>query len=388
MVLRPIASLLGKNGMLGRGLESLIPPHSPDNLKNEGRAPQEMNLNNSTDFASMNLQQENTRLTPPEIPSRDPFVGGHMKPAYESGMGKSIGKARDLEVSPVFHIETAKITPNPEQPRRNFDPEALHDLARSIAEFGVLQPLLVSKVEHETESGQDVSYQLIAGERRLRAAEIAGLERVPVIIRKPSPPKEQLEMAIIENLQREDLNPIEAARAFSRLQDEFRLTQREIATRLGKSRESIANTMRLLSLPTVVQEALTQGKLNESQGRMLLMVSSPRDQEKLFDEILKSNLSVRELRNKIKQVAKMKEEAGSAPYEMDDYEDPEIIDLKEQLELFFGAPVTIKKSGGSGKIMIDFYSPEELKGIALKLAKNGAEGGDDMDEGYSDDFVI
>lgn len=375
--------------MLGRGLESLIPPHSSDNLKNEGQAPKEMNLNNSADLASANLrenlQEEAARPPlPPEIPSREPV----RPPVVKQIVAKDADREKLEGTSPIFHIEIAKIFPNPEQPRRNFDPEALRDLAYSIREFGVLQPLLVSKIEHETESGQDVSYQLIAGERRLRAAELAGLERVPVIVKKLAPPRQQLEMAIIENLQREDLNPIEAARAFSRLQDEFRLTQREIATRLGKSRESIANTMRLLSLPSSVQEALTQGKLNESQGRMLLMVSSPREQEKLFGEILRSNLSVRELRHKIKQASAMEKAASVAPDEMDDYEDPEIVDLKEQLELFFGAPVTIKKSGNSGKIMIDFYSPEELKGIALKLAKGAYEDGEDVGGGYADDFVI
>lgn len=399
--------------MLGKGLESLIPPQSSENPKVNGQALPDGSIELAhADFGTSALP----RIRPPEVPRRTISNAGILgrKPVsrqdsaskketetashrhnlsrgeapadYERG---SLQKERHLtHEAAIFHIELTKIKPNPEQPRRNFDPEALKELANSIREFGVLQPLLVSKIERETDGGQEVEYQLIAGERRLRAAELAGMTQVPVFVRKPISRREQLELAIIENLQREDLNPIEAARAFSRLQDEFRLTQREIASRLGKSRESIANTLRLLSLPSSVQLALEGGKLNESQGRMLLMVENPGEQERLFNEILSNKLSVRELRNKIKHVAKLasaeQKSDGVEPFE--EYDDPEVTDLREQLETFFGAPVTIRKQGESGRIVIEFYSPEELRGIAMKLAKSTDS--EESDQGYLDEFVV
>lgn len=372
--------------MLGRGLESLIPPQPPGSPRDEGGQRPE----NIPELAQVNFVPEiPIRPQPPEVPKRIiPETPTPRRPVAKQASA-SINN-RELS-GPIFHIELAKIVPNPLQPRHHFEPDALRDLASSIREFGIIQPLLVSKVELETEHGQDVEYQLIAGERRLRAAEMAGLTQVPVIVRGPASRKEQLELAIIENLQREDLNSIEEAKAFARLQDEFNLTQREISTRIGKSRESIANTLRLLSLPTSVQLAIQDGKLNESQGRMLLMVSNPSEQERLFSEILNNKLTVRELRKKIRTVAKVTAEEHKLDEVelMDEYEDPEVVDLKEQLETFFGAPVTIKKQGAagvSGKIVIDFYSPEELRGIALKLAKSGNS--DDLDSDYGDEFVV
>ncbi|MDP1689171.1 MAG: ParB/RepB/Spo0J family partition protein [bacterium] len=372
--------------MLGRGLESLIPPQ-PSSNQNDVVQNTESNSHEPT---RVNFTPDNIiRPAPPEVPKR---IISETPVPRRPVVKQASTSTNNRELSgPIFHIELAKIVPNPLQPRHNFEPEALRELASSIREFGIIQPLLVSKVELETEHGQDVEYQLIAGERRLRAAEMAGLTQVPVIVRGPASRKEQLELAIIENLQREDLNSIEAAKAFARLQDEFNLTQREISTRLGKSRESIANTLRLLSLPTSVQLAIQDGKLNESQGRMLLMVTNPVEQERLFSELLNNKLTVRELRKKIRTVAKVSaEEQKLDEVElMDEYEDPEVVDLKEQLETFFGAPVTIKRqgiTGASGKIVIDFFSPEELRGIALKLAKSGNS--DDLDGDYGDEFVV
>lgn len=385
---------MGKNGMLGRGLESLIPPNqsSYDEHGSE-QAPQdgnnsELRTPNFELEEKQNIREQNLAdlkrdpLPPPAIPQNRERMA-------RQAPSVSFKKVNTSETSPVFHIEIAKIKPNPEQPRSHFGEESLLELANSIREFGILQPLLVSKIERDTEGGADVEYQLIAGERRLRAAELAGMAQVPVIIRKPISKREQLELAIIENLQREDLNAIEAARAFARLQDEFHLTQREIASRLGKSRESIANTLRLLSLPSSVQLAIQSGTLNESQGRMLLMVSNPGEQERLFDDILESNLSVRELRHRIKLVTKEvspEKQKGDEAELLEEYDDPEVSDLKDQLETFFGAPVTIKKQGESGRIVIEFYSPEELRGIALKLAKSTES--HELDSGYSDEFVI
>ena len=325
--------------MLGKGLESLIPPSD----------------NNESDE---NISRSEAPATPaiPQPP----------KPA----------STKDA----IFHIEVDLIEPNPEQPRRDFNEEALHELASSIREFGVIQPIVVSKVEQVTAYGQTVSYRLIAGERRWRASKLAGLTTIPAIIRQSDVRREQLELAIIENLQRENLNPIESARAFARLQDEFRLTQREIATRLGKSREVVANTIRLLNLPTFIQEAIVQNLVNESQGRLLLTVTDIGSQERLFQELLRSNLSVRELRSKIQEAnAPLITPPVSSPV------DHEILVAMEQLELLLGTPVKVERSGETGKIVINFFSPEELRGIISRLTPQEKTSEDSVDhfEGFT-----
>lgn len=275
----------------------------------------------------------------------------------------------------IFHIEVSKIKPNPHQPRRDFDEEALKELAASIQEFGILQPLVVSKIERDTETGRDVEYLLIAGERRLRAAQMLGWERVPVIIRSTVHKSDQLEMAIVENLQRTNLSPIETARAYAKLQDEFGLTQREVAARIGKGRETIANTLRLLNLPTDIQDAISKNQINESQGRLLLMIDDPKEQRRLFEELVNRTMSVRELRSRIHAKRSSKEHTD-APTSVD----PVIKTLEEELQELLGARVKIdpprpggdarpgkEKIGEAGKIIISFYSPEEIEGIIQKL---------------------
>lgn len=268
--------------------------------------------------------------------------------------------------SAIFHIEVDKIIPNRHQPRRHFDQESLRELAVSIREFGVLQPLIVSKIEEETEAGTRVSYELIAGERRLMAAKLAGLERVPAIVRNISYDRERLELAVIENLQREDLDPIETARAYAHLQDEFRLTQREIAARIGKSREAVANSVRLLQLPSEVQDALSRRLISESQGRLLLAVDDIAEQRAVFENLLKNAMTVRELKSHIER-RRITRAAVAPPDSGPPALDPEAQALKERLETFLGAPVSVQKNGESGKITISFYSGEELNSIIEKL---------------------
>ncbi|OGY59476.1 MAG: hypothetical protein A3H06_01815 [Candidatus Colwellbacteria bacterium RIFCSPLOWO2_12_FULL_44_13] len=270
------------------------------------------------------------------------------------------------EIGAVFHLEVEKIFPNPQQPRRSFDEEALRELASSIREFGILQPLIVSKIEKEVENGTQIEYQLIAGERRLLAAKMIGLERVPAIIRKVSADREKLELAVIENVQRDDLNPIESARAYAKLQDEFKLTQREIASRVGKSREYIANAVRLLNLPSGIQDAVAEGKINESQARLLLGISELADQEMLFQSIIRDNLSVREVKTRIRGLVTKEKDEKSRPEIT-----PEIQLLKERLETFLGTKVDVRQNGETGKITINFYSAEELQGIIEKVTKEG-----------------
>lgn len=272
---------------------------------------------------------------------------------------------------PVFHIEVDKITPNPYQPRKNFDPEALNELANSIREYGILHPLVVTKIEKILPTGTEVEYQLISGERRLIAAKLAGLERVPAIIKIAPTERERLELAIIENIQRENLNPVETARAYVKLQEQFGLTQREIAVRVGKSRESVANTMRLLNLPTFAQEALSGGKINESQARLLLMVSDIKEQQLVFNDLISNNLSVRELKNRIKVSKKelLDEPADQSRVSEKIKIDPEIVSLEEQLMEILGTKVKVQTEGEGGKLTINFYSKEELQGIIDKLVR-------------------
>lgn len=268
----------------------------------------------------------------------------------------------------VFLIEVEKIKPNPFQPRKHFDEESLKELAASIREFGIIQPIIISKIEHEVEDGTKVEYQLIAGERRLMAAKMIGMERVPAIVRRVSQKAEQMELAIVENLQRANLNPVETARAYARLQDEFGLTQREVATRLGKSRESIANTLRILNLPSEIQDAVVKNQINESQARLLLAIDDMAQQMAIFNELIKNNLSVRELRGRIKVMASGGKSSEILHKQSSD--DPEIFHFQEQLSELLGAPVKIDPPTGGdkgGKIVISFYSPEEIQGIIQKL---------------------
>ena len=259
----------------------------------------------------------------------------------------------------VFQIEVEKIFPNPHQPRRYFDEDALNELANSIREFGIIQPLVATKILEETEIGTDVTYQLIAGERRLMAAKKVGLRTVPVVIRRVSLDRERLELAIIENIQRENLNPLEAARGYARLQDEFGLTQREIAIRIGKSRETIANTLRLLNLPSEIQQALSEGKINESHARLLLQISDISRQKDMFQSILRVKPSVRALK------ATMRRDKASSTHH---YLNPELISLQSRLEEFLGTKAEINDDGGKGKITINYYSAEELSALINRLS--------------------
>ncbi len=269
------------------------------------------------------------------------------------------------QLDPIFHIEVDKIKPNPFQPRRHFDEEALKELASSIQEYGILHPLVVTKVETPSEFGTSVEYQLISGERRLMASKLVGLERVPAIVRVAPTDRERLELAIVENIQRENLNPIETARAYAKLQDQFGLTQREIAVRVGKSREVVANAIRLLNLPSPVQDAVSRGQINESQGRLLLMLPDLREQQGLFDDLMRENLSVRELRNRIMT----RRNASLVMSDVVVSTDPETSRVEEQLREVLGTKVKLQKEGEGGKLTINFYSKEELEAIINKLTQ-------------------
>ncbi len=338
---------------LGRGLESLIPPignNKPGQRDSFSDNPSRRNAG-GTDKESAG----GTRL------SAENFgTAGFSETKNKQEIDRETFSNKKFADS-IFMLEVEKIKPNPLQPRRTFDEEALRELSASIREHGVIQPLIVSKIEQEIDNGTIVEYQLIAGERRLIASKMAGLERVPAIIRHIGKDIENLELAIIENLQRSDLNPIEAARAYARLQDEFRLTQREIAVKMSKSREAIANALRLLNLPSDIQESIEQGKMSESQARLLLAVPDLAEQRRLFLELTEHKLSVRDLKSKISRSSGTKISAGDTGV------DPELSDLEERLSAYFGTKVKIERSEKGGKIVINFYSPEEITGIIEKI---------------------
>ena len=271
-------------------------------------------------------------------------------------------KINEKRKESVFWIELDKIKPNPFQPRREFEEGALKELAESIREYGVLQPIVVTRKEtsaSDERAGFTVEYELLAGERRLRASKLVGLPHVPAIIRADTADKSKLELALVENLQREDLNPIEKARAFKQLIEQFDLRQTDVAEKIGKSREVVANTLRLLNLPEEMQQAVAVGNITEGHTRPLLMLSGhPEDQQQLFQNILSSNLSVREAELKARIIAKDRARAAL---------DPETRMLQERLENALGTRVHIDRKGPKGKISIEFFSEEELKSISEKI---------------------
>jgi len=249
----------------------------------------------------------------------------------------------------ILKVSPDRIVINPQQPRMHFSESALNDLAESIKQHGIIQPLVVTK------KGND--FELIAGERRLRSARLVGLQEVPVIVRAEKEQK-KLELALIENLQREDLNPLESANAYQRLINEFNITQEEVAKKVGKARSSIANTLRLLSLPLAIQEALAVGKISEAHAKYLLGLEGESKQLNMLKKILRQNLTVAETDQEIKRLG------GTKAAKQKDYFDRA---REEELSEFLATKVEIKRQGKGGKLIIDFYSEEELSGIIKKI---------------------
>jgi ParB family chromosome partitioning protein len=264
----------------------------------------------------------------------------------------------------IFWVEVDRIKPNPFQPRKTFDEAALRSLAESIRSYGVLQPLTVTRREIEKpEEGIAVEYELIAGERRLRAAKIAGLREVPVVIRtSEDSDRMKLEIAIIENLQREDLNPVDRALAFKRLADEFGLKHAEIGKRVGKSREYVSNTLRILALPKEMQDALQGGQISEGHTRPLLMLMDRvAEQTTLFKDILMKKLTVRDSEQLARRIATDRARKGDLT--------PELLLLERELQEKLGTNVRIEKKDNGGKVLIDFYSVEDLAHIRDMISK-------------------
>jgi ParB family chromosome partitioning protein len=293
------------------------------------------------------------------------------------GLGKGLGslipdsvaEAVNQKRENIFYVEVGKIQPNPDQPRTDFDQEALAELSRSIRKYGVLQPLLVSKLEEDLPRGRAVRYQLIAGERRWRASQMAGLPQVPVIIRDDIAPADtpdkskRLEVALIENLQRADLNAMEQAEAYARLATEFGLKQQEIADKVGKSREAVANIIRLLNLPKYIKDAVRAGTINGTMARALLSFKDEAAQRQAYETALTGHFSTKDMESvasTAKAVTGRRKKAHNAIFE----------DLMKNLQDRLGAPVLIRTAGSTGKagqIVIRFATLEELNTVVKKI---------------------
>ena len=255
----------------------------------------------------------------------------------------------------VLQIEIDRVSPNPYQPRQSFDQSKLDELARSIAEKGVIQPITVREV--------DDAYELIAGERRLRAAKQAGFHTIPAMVRSISSPEEMMELSLIENIQRDDLNPIHEARAYLRLLEECRLTQEEIATRVGKNRSSVANTLRLLRLPEEVQKHVLSDEISMGHARALLALEDRTEQTTLCKQIVQKGLSVRKVEQLIKNRFKDVREGPRAPRKSAD-----LLAVEEIMQRMLGTRINISQGQHKGKIEIEFYSTDDLNRI-LDLLK-------------------
>lgn len=263
----------------------------------------------------------------------------------------------------VFWIDIEKIVPNPYQPRREFDEDRLKALAESIRQYGVLQPLVVTRADVEKPGGGlDSRYELIAGERRLRASKLIGLKNVPAVIRAGEETDSmKLELAIIENLQREDLNAIDRAKAFDQLVKEFGLGHGEISAKIGRSREYVSNSIRLLLLPEPIQQAVIDKEITEGHARALLMVNDrPAERDTLFKEIVLKKTSVRIAEQLARRIAVDKVRKKDKT--------PEMIEIEKSLTETLGTRVVIENRPQGGRLLIEFFSPEDLSHIVAALA--------------------
>ncbi len=285
--------------------------------------------------------------------------------AQECAKMLAMTEQSDFYNNAVFWVEVDRISPNPFQPRREFDIDRLNDLAESIRQYGILQPLVVSRQEIQSSNGGlSVEYELLAGERRLRASKIAGLAQVPVLIRAAEDTnKMKLEIAIIENLQREDLNPLDRAKAFKQLVDDFNMKHTEVAKKIGKSREYVSNTLRLLNLPENMQQALVSRQITEGHTRPLLMlIDRPQEQQTLFKEITIKKMTVREAERAARTIATDRARKQDLP--------PELASLERELTETLGTRVQIEKRENGGKVRIDFFNDDDIRNL-LKIVQSG-----------------
>jgi len=278
------------------------------------------------------------------------------KPALGRGLSALLPGKDDVPRGTQREAEIGQLRPSRFQPRRDFSEGALADLAQSIREQGIVQPIVVV--------GRSEGFEIVAGERRWRAAKLAGLERVPIVVREHTSDRELLELALVENLQREDLNALEAAEAYARLREEFQLTQDQIADRVGKERATVANSLRLLKLSAIVKDRVRSGELSAGHARALLALASVDDQERLAEEIIRRALSVRQTE---KRAATM---AAGDKVVRDKRRDPFTRDAEEKLSRRLQTKVRIVRKRRGGRIELSYGSEEELIGLFENLMKN------------------
>lgn len=257
-----------------------------------------------------------------------------------------------LKDEKFINLDIDQLKPNPLQPRKNFDDESINDLARSMQKSGVLQPVLVVP--------QEDHYRIILGERRWRAAQRAGLKKIPAIIRQ-MPREQQLEASLIENLQREDLNPLEIAKAYQRMIQELNYTQQEVAEKVSKDRASVANYIRLLKLPPEIQDMVAQNKISMGHARALLSIENPELQRKICRDVVKKNFSVRELEKKISSAQ------HSTPSKPASSLDPDLLALQEELLKLLGTKVSISGNQKKGVLKIYYFSLDDLNRVYEKI---------------------
>jgi ParB family transcriptional regulator, chromosome partitioning protein len=276
---------------------------------------------------------------------------------FQQEDASQVGDAQSQNItSGILMVPVEQIVPNPRQPRSHFDPSTLAELAASIKEHGIIQPLLVSRDDFGT------GYILIAGERRWQASKLAGLTEVPVIVRQTSD-QQKLELALIENVQRADLNPLEEANAYRQLSDEFELSHEQIAQRVGKSRVAVTNTLRLLKLPDMVQQALVDGRVSEGHARALLALTTPQAMEAAMRTVIAQELTVRQTEELVRKLSG--EKPAHAPRSGPS---PDTLALEERIRHSLGTKVSLKPgSKGNGSLTLFFYSEEELNALLSRL---------------------
>ena len=267
----------------------------------------------------------------------------------------------------IYWVAVDKIKPNPFQPRKEFNEDALKSLAESIRQYGLLQPLTVTRKDVERpDGGLESEYELIAGERRLRAAKLIGLKELPVVIREGESDLTKLELAIIENLQREDLNAIDRAKAIKQLIDEFGISQSEAAAKIGKSREYVSNSLRLLTLPEDMQNAIIGKEITEGHARALLALNDrPQERETLFKEIILKRLPVRQAERIARSIAQERVRKYHR-------KPPEMVEIEKSLTEQLGTRVIIETNAEGGRLLIDFFSTEDLSHLVDALAAKAA----------------
>lgn len=269
------------------------------------------------------------------------------------GTRKALSGIPDVKEGRVLEVPVGDIVPNPHQPRHTFSEEKLTELSDSIREKGILQPLIVTE--------KNGKYELIAGERRLRASKMAGLSKVPVLVREYAE-GDKLEWAIIENVQRHDLNVLEEARAYRKLSEEFGLSQEAIAKKMGKSRSGVANILRLLTLPLEIQKAIEEEKISEGHAKVLLSVDNPEKQRALFERILKDNLTVRQTEEQMRSLS-----TSSRVPTRSFNQDPQLKAVEDELREVLGTKVSVTKQGGGAKVVIECYSKDDLVAMVNKI---------------------